>query len=327
VSANEHGRSPNIHVFTLSGQSRLMLQAPGSMYLQDVARDRKALVTQGAARSHMLWTSDNAQRDLSWLDWSTVADVSADGAAVLFYEWGSAVGTKPVVYLRKTDGSDAVRLGDGRALALSPDGRWALALQDAPQTPHLVLLPTGAGVSRQIPAQGITDFYLARWFPDGQRLLVVGDGEGGPGSYIQHLADGRLEPIGEKGMLAMLVSPDGQRVLFNDPLEGYVVASLDGRRSIALRALSAHQRPVQWSADGEHLYVKGEEDELVRLYKFHIATGESTLVKELAPPDPSGVVAVGDGRNELAVTPDGNSYVFSYWSFVRDLYLVEGLGR
>jgi hypothetical protein len=28
-------------------------------------------------------------------------------------------------FLRDTDGSDAKRLGEGRALALSPDGNWA----------------------------------------------------------------------------------------------------------------------------------------------------------------------------------------------------------
>ena len=53
------------------------------------------------------------ERELSWFDYSTVADLSADGKTLLFYEWGEGVGAKPTIFIRKTDGSDAVRLGEG----------------------------------------------------------------------------------------------------------------------------------------------------------------------------------------------------------------------
>ena len=92
----------------------------------------------------MVWSRAGKDQEVSWLDWSTVADLSADGKTVLFYEWGEGVGAAPVVYVRKVDGSDAVRLGPGKALALSRDGQWALALQET-STPQLVLLPTGTG--------------------------------------------------------------------------------------------------------------------------------------------------------------------------------------
>jgi len=229
------------------------------------------------------------------------------------------------VYLRTADGSDAVRLGEGKALALSPDARWALALQDTPK-PHLVLLPTGAGEIRELSPEGLTDFYWARFFPDGRRLLVVGeDANRAPGSYIQHLETGRLEPIAEKGLLAVVASPDGRRLLIHDPLEGYVVWPLDGAKPAALKTLDPQHRPIQWSADGKFLYVRGLGDAVVRLYRFNLANGDSELLKELAPSDPAGIVGVGDGRGELAVTPDGKTHVFTYWSFLRDLYLVERL--
>jgi hypothetical protein len=48
-------------------------------------------------------------------------------------------------------------------------------------------------------------------------------------------------------------------------------------------------------------------------------------VKELAPHEGDGVVGVSDGRGELAITPDGTTAVFTYWTFVRDLFLVEPL--
>lgn len=323
VSAIDRGRSTSIYAVSSTGARRLILQAPGSLYLQDVAADGRALVTRAASRAHMVWSSEVEQRDLSWLDWSSVADISADGKTVLFYEWGQAVGARPVVYLRRTTDADAVRLGDGKALALSPDTRWAVALQELPQ-PHLVLLPTGAGEIRSLPAEPLTDFYWARWFPDGQRLLVVGeDRDGVPASWVQQLDSGRLEPITEKGVLAVLVSPDGRRLLAADPLDGYLLWPLDGGPRVPLPSLDRNDRPLQWSADGQSLYVRDIDGAVALLHRLHIGTGRRELVTTLAPRDPTGVIGIGDGRGELVVTADGDHSAFTYWSFVGDLFLVE----
>ena len=327
VSGSERGRATRIYAVPLAGTQRLIADMPGGFFLLDVGRDDRALVAHGSGLARMVWSRGTDEREVSWLDWSTVADLSPDGKTILFYEWGEALHAKPAVYLRTIDGGEPVRLGDGKALALSHDGRWALALQETPHQ-QLVLLPTGAGAIRLLPADGLTDFYWARWFPDGGRLLVVGSrADGVPGSFIQHLDTGRLEPIADKGMLAVLVSPDGRRLLMNDPLKGYLLWELDGGKSVALDALDARVWPIQWSSDGRFLYVRGPEEPIVRIHRFNLATGKSELVKELAPQDPSGVVGVATGRGELAVTPDGSTFVFTYWSFLRNLFLATGLGR
>jgi hypothetical protein len=75
------------------------------------------------------------EEDLSWFDYSYPADLSADGKTLLFDEEGSggglsyskSAGLTYAVYVRNTDGSPAVLLGEGAALALSPDGRWVIA--------------------------------------------------------------------------------------------------------------------------------------------------------------------------------------------------------
>ncbi|CAN5635956.1 hypothetical protein BH24ACI4_BH24ACI4_31050 [soil metagenome] len=328
VSGSEHGKICSLYTVSLSGTRRLMFHAPGDVSLMDVARDRRALVKHGTPRSHMVWSSGGSDRELSWLDWSTVADLSADGRTILFYEWGQAVGATPVVYARKVDGSDAVKLGEGTALALSPDGRWALAWQETPK-PQLVLMPTGAGESRALPSEGLTDIYWARWFPDGQRLLVVASGaDNVPRSYIQDTQTGRLETFAEPGMLGALVAPEGRRILVADPIGGYLVWPLDGGKPVPVEGLHNQDRPIQWSADGRFLYLRRPEDDAtLRIDRFNLATGRREPWKELAPHDPAGLIGFATCRGELAMTRDGKSYVFTYWTALRNLFLVDGLAQ
>ena len=56
---------------------------------------------------------------------------------------------KGAVYFRKANESHAIRLGDGKALALSPDGKQALSLLRT-FPPQLSVLPTGAGEARMV---------------------------------------------------------------------------------------------------------------------------------------------------------------------------------
>ncbi len=89
------------------------------------------------------------ERDLSWFDASRILDISADGGTFCSRSSLTGLARNPAIYLRKTDGSPAVRLGDGNRPALSPDGKWvACIVNDGPQT-QLTLLPTGARGSAQ----------------------------------------------------------------------------------------------------------------------------------------------------------------------------------
>src|SRR5206468_12489916 len=56
-----------------------------------------------------------AERDLSCLDSGQVVGISDDGRTVAANITGESGGEKGSVYLRKTDGSPAIRVGDGHA--------------------------------------------------------------------------------------------------------------------------------------------------------------------------------------------------------------------
>ena len=110
---------------------RTILRPPGSLAIQDISRDGQVLLSDWTVRYGIAVrrAADPEERDLSWLDWSQANDLSSDGKNLLFTESGEGGGPSYGVYLRKTDGSPAVRLGEGQALALSPDAKWVLSVQ------------------------------------------------------------------------------------------------------------------------------------------------------------------------------------------------------
>src|SRR4029077_19179806 len=144
-----------------------------------------------------LYTGETKERDLSWLDYSYPADLSPDGKTVLFDEEGVGGGVQYgnskeltyAVYIRDTDGSPAIRLGEGVADAISPDQK-SVIVQSPGSPEQLRLLPTGAGETKTLTNDSINHQW-ARWFPDGKRFVFSGNepGQGGR-RYTQNLSGG-----------------------------------------------------------------------------------------------------------------------------------------
>src|SRR6202162_5063511 len=208
------GSSRSLWAVTLSGSTRILARATAPLTLQDVFSDGRVLVTQDPARLGLLVhvAGEEKERDLSWLDWTIASDLSKDGKTVLFTESGEGGGPDYSVYLRATDGSPTVRLGEGTSGNLSPDGKWAITLRHASTEPEIVLLPTGAGEMRRLPSGGLI-VERSDWVPDG-KCIVLTAREAGRGSrvYVQELAGGRARPVTPEGyrLFRKSVSPDGR---------------------------------------------------------------------------------------------------------------------
>jgi hypothetical protein len=315
----------------LSGGTR---STPWILGLDDVSRDGLFLDAGMLSENYrgIIWARGPGQpeaRNLSWLGESVAADLSRDGKQLLLYEEGGVSrSSEPEIFttfLRPTDGSDAVKLGDGRALALSPDGRWALVMRPSPQT-HLVLLPTGAGEPRPLPGGGLL-YRRGSFFPDGRRILFdVDDQEGNPRSYVQDLEAGPAKPIGGVGLRAVLISPDGRAVVGPDG-EGLSLCAVDGKAPPRRIAGSLWRDvPVQWSSDGKFIYVGATDDQPLVLSRVDLSTGRREVWKRLSPPDLTGFVRYGPRIRGvgLNVTPDGQSYAYTYFTDQNRLVLTRG---
>ena len=201
----------------LEGRVRTLVPALGRLVLHDVFADGRALLERTTLKAEVRFrgAADEAERDLSWLDLPRVAQISGDGRSILFYESGEGGGPVYASYLRATDGAVPVRLGSGRAMALSSDGRFAVTIPvEAPD--RIDLLPIGPGEVRQIREPGIVEFQWAALTPDGLSLVFTGAGTSGrPRVYVKPLAGGTARPVTPDGIAlwANAIAPDGSAVV------------------------------------------------------------------------------------------------------------------
>ncbi|MFL6231152.1 MAG: protein kinase domain-containing protein [Pyrinomonadaceae bacterium] len=311
-----------LQAVTLAGRRRVVVASPGDLTLQDISRDGRVLLTRGGAVGGILGVApgETKERDLSWLDFSEVYDLSADGKTILFAEEGGAVGDRYGVYLRQTDGRPAVRLGDGIPFSLSPDGKWAASTLVTVPAP-LVLLPLGAGEPRRFTGETIS--YLgAEWFPDSKRILVQGKESGhDTRSYAQDLAGGAPRPLTPEGTTLRLISPDGKLALTHDADHKVAIYSFDNGATRPLPGVAEGETAIRWSADGRSLYVASTQGISAKIYRVDVSDGRRELWKELKPSEPSGVTSV----SKIVITPDARSYFYTYGRRLTDLFLVEGV--
>jgi len=330
-TASPTGVGRALYASSLAGRTRLVLRVPGQLTLHDIASDARVLLAQGSNRDGMLTfgPGENTQRDLSWLDFTFARDLSGDGKLVLFDEEGEGASNGYTVYLRKTDGSPAVRLGEGGAVAFSPDGKWALAFANSVSShPEPVLLPLHTGESVKLPTDELS-YSGAGFLPDGKRLLVLASAPGHPPRvYLQDIASGARKPISEEGVTVRLpflglkcISPDGRFVVALGPDRRHMMYPIEGGEPQAISGLTDRDAPIRFTADGRHLFVFSENEHGVRnLKRFEIATGRQTPWSS-PDADMAGVVAF----YPVQMTADGKTAVYNYHRVLEDLYLVRGL--
>jgi len=240
----------------------------------------------------------------------------------LFTESGEAGGENYSAYLRGTDGSPAIRLGDGLGFALSPDQRWALAGLPKPPV-QFTLLPTGAGEARALTHDQINRLE-ARWFPDGKRILFSGDEPGkGVRLYVQDVDSNAAKAITGEGVNGSLfsISPDGKQAVFVDADEKPALLMLESGEVRPIPSLEAGDAPVTWTSDGRSLFLYRLGKVPATVNKLELATGHKQVWKQLVPLDVSGVTDI----SSVLITPDGNNYVYEYGRTLSDLYLVNDL--
>ncbi|HET9119569.1 MAG TPA: hypothetical protein VFN72_03465, partial [Solirubrobacterales bacterium] len=327
-TAAEGGSNRALHAVTRSGRQRTITRSPGVLTLQDISADGRALLNHATERIGMIGLgADGKARNLSWLDWTRAPCLSSDGVTVAFTEEAEGGGPGYSVYLRKTDGSPALRLGEGEGLALSPDGKWVLTAVVRLDPAPLVLLPTGAGEPRPLPKDSIHhDADPAAFSPDGRRIVFIGHEQGrGRRTWVQDLEGGKARPITPEGVVGTVLSPDGQLVAARGPDQKVALYRVEGgsAQPVPVGGLEPNDLLLRFSPDARFLYAgfRNRQSLTARVYRIEVSTGRREEWKAFSEPDPTGITGISCS----AITPDGKTFVFTYSQRFSDLYTVDGL--
>ncbi len=313
-----------IYGVTPTGRQRLVGRVPADLTVQDTWRDGRVLLGRDSWRRGIIGEApgQTTEHDLTWLDWSYPSSLSADGKTLLFREEGEAGGESYAAYIRKTDGSPAIRLGDGASLALSPDGKWALCTR-ADHPTELFLLPTGPGEAKSL-GSGPINHSAATWLPDGTKFLSSGAEEGkGARLYVQDVQGGKPQPVTPEGVnaLSFALSQDGKTVAVTTAEGRGYLYPIGAGTSRPIPGMEPGEVPIKWGTEDNALFIYRPGELPAKIYRLDLNTGQRKLWHELMPPDPAGVEYVGP----ILPTPDGEAYVYGYRRLLSDLYLVEGL--
>jgi WD40 repeat protein len=291
--------------------------------LEDIAADGTVLAIASDRQYGVLVQREGSTivTDLGWLDGSGAMQVSPTGDALLLNEGGDAGGS---FYVRKLDGSPAVRLGAGTALAWSPDGGRILSTADG--TAH-DLVPVGAGTSKHIAHPGV-DAYFA-WFDPNGRILVNGRMGDQPYRFWWMDESGKLSEVGPSGVDHWV----GQYPLSNDGRliaafarggpDGHIVSvfPIDGGTPIPVLGREAGEVVIRFTADDRHLLVYNRDRLPARIFSIDYRTGARTLWREFTPADPAGIA----GIPQIVMTPDSRVVAYNYSRSLGTAFLVTGL--
>lgn len=321
-TASRGGLSSALMSLDLKGHERTLLPASGRLVIHDVASDGRALVERCTVRGEVgLLGAAGEERDLSWFDSSLGVALSADASHVLVIESGDAGGAAYAAYLRSLDGGDPVRLGTGAATALSPDGRFALAIP-VRRPDHIDLLPTGAGETRTLRHRGIVQYSWAAFTPDGSRLVFTGgQWDRNMRVWVGDLEGGAPRPLTPEGLVLEhdMLSPDSHSLVAPCRPLNWCVYPLDGSAPTPVPGISGFI-PVAFAPSGKSLIVRPRSGSIpLLLEQLDIKSGRREPWRALAPRDRVGVGSFGG----IVVSRDGRALVANYARRLSELYLVE----
>jgi Tol biopolymer transport system component len=259
--------------------------------------------------------------DLSLRASTTARFMSSDGQVILLSD---QLANPYTAYVQHADGSSPVRLGQGDAYSLSPDGRWVVAVtSDAPS--RILLHPTGPGESREVPNGRHILADALGWMPDGKRLVAFGSTptERSRG-FVLDAKDGAARPFTDEGVSvpwsAPVVSPDGSRVVGQDAEGHSRLYSVDGGPSEPVPGLAGGDRVLQWAEGGRALFVGRRAGPVWRIRRLDLQTGREAPWTEITPRETAGL-----RLSWVYLTPNGRFWVQSYSRLLTDLYVAEGL--
>jgi serine/threonine protein kinase len=294
----------------------------GAATIHDVARDGRRLIVRDDyfKRIWVKTATDTTTKDLSWLDISFFPLLSGDGSVLVFGDGSRAAGDNYATMLRRTDGSAAVRIGDGAPLALSRDKQWVLS--DLPTAPmQLMIYPTGAGSARRIDKGEFEAIDAADFLGDGKEIVVCGNQPSkGSRCYKGKLDGADFKPFTPEGVRFMIASPDGRSVIVRIGNSFREIQVSDGS-SRQLTALTPSDLVIRYSPDGHSVWTRQTSVRPIHVDQLNLQTG----IRSRLTPDFGKQRAVVLSEAEVTLADDPKNYAYMERESSSYLFELRGL--
>ena len=314
-----------VFAVTPAGKSRVVSHFPGYDVVWDIAPDGRLLMSDESIDAVQMVASpaNSPERNVSALGYATYGALSADGKSIVFGESGKAAGHDYMVFFRRLDGTAAVEIGEGQAIGVTPDGKYAIAFLPSQPT-KLRVLATRAGESGTLDVAPVSvDRALISWMPGGKEFVFLGhEGDAPLRGYRVSFAGGPARPLTNLpgAHLWNRISPDGKFVLetstvANEPEQNVIVELATDK--VRNAPLLQGDQPVQWDQDGAHAFVIQKSEVEATIFRVDLNSGKREVWKLIRLADPAGVLSL----RSFFVTPSGNAYSYSATRALSSLYV------
>jgi Tol biopolymer transport system component len=330
-TAAEGSQPRSLRAVNLNGKQRILLSSPIVLHFQDISKDGEVLINSDTQRDQQVFgdTQSGQVRDSSFFPFENLAAISRDSRMFLLNAYVTGPNSDYNLYTQATDGSSPALIGQGAGLALSFDGKWALAL-DPIHLDHLRIIPTGVGESSSLSAPPGLNYSIGTWMPDGKQILVVASGAGHtPVTYLQDIASGAAHQITHEGHYAVFfndvavsVSPDGQYFLTTDGANHYWIQPIGGGEPREIKGLVEGDFPLEWHNDSQNIFFerRGSLDAM-DIYDLNLTNGQQKLWTHFSPTDKTALVTM---RHAL-ITPDGAHSLYAVQRIYSTLFIAKNI--
>ncbi len=317
-TASKAGVARSLYAVSIAGQVRRISNTPASLHLFDISADGRLLLSVDDLRGAMLAEFPGAPKetDLTEFDEPNVQAMSRDGERILFTESGDAGGQHYTTLLFDNARHSSRIIGSGRAMALSPDGLFALLLDPQDDT-ALTLVSLEAGSSRRILGHGL-HYQWAR-FLSKSAILAGGSYSTGRLMLYRQSMDGGA-PTALSGFPYLdnpTITPDGEKLAGFSGRDLMLVNFCD--KSARPLPVQPGNMPVAWSADTQSLFLINTLSVPPQFMKLDIDSNSRTLWKPLHISQ-SSLAQLGG----IVAAPDAGAYAYSIHQDLSRLYVVDG---
>jgi hypothetical protein len=175
----------------------------------------------------------------------------------------------------------------------SPDGQWALVLQNM-SPPDFVLLPTGVGEQHILSTPNVTPS-RGQFLLDSKHIAFDGHEPGHASRiYVMTVNGGPPRAVSPEGFSirgVRAVSPDGKRIAAVSG-KGLSLVSVDGNgEPQAVPVTEPGDVPIGWSADARALLVGHQGEMGCPVSRVDLQNGTRTAWKTFSPSSIAGLVS------------------------------------